>query len=351
MSANISEFEFRGNAKEWFGIWIVNLLLSILTLGIYSAWAKVRRHKYFYNNTYVEGRNFDYHATGGQIFVGRLIVFGAFVIYNLILTMVPMLAPVLLLALVLILPWLIIRAMMFNARMTSFSNVRFGFSAGYGKAFLVYLIYPILTALTAYLTFPLLDRAVKRFSIDNHRLGTAAFHFEAPLGPFYKAFFAALAWVVIVGAAVFALMGATVMTSFQDSFASPNPDPSAVLLFMAGFYGIFFLAFLPAVLLYHAMTRNAVYNNTVLEGGHQFRSDISAGALLWLAVTNLVAVVCSLGLLLPWAQVRMVRYLTAHTGVVLGSSLDSFVDVQGRRTSAVGDAYTDFEGIDVGLPV
>lgn len=31
------DFEFRGKAGEWFGIWIVNLLLSVLTLGIYSA--------------------------------------------------------------------------------------------------------------------------------------------------------------------------------------------------------------------------------------------------------------------------------------------------------------------------
>jgi uncharacterized membrane protein YjgN (DUF898 family) len=35
---------------EYFGIWIVNLLLSLVTLGIYTAWAKVRRLRYFYGN-------------------------------------------------------------------------------------------------------------------------------------------------------------------------------------------------------------------------------------------------------------------------------------------------------------
>ena len=30
---------FTGKASEYFGIWIVNVLLTILTLGIYSAWA------------------------------------------------------------------------------------------------------------------------------------------------------------------------------------------------------------------------------------------------------------------------------------------------------------------------
>lgn len=42
----ISEFRFIGTGTQYFGIWIVNLLLSILTLGIYSAWAKVRRQQF-----------------------------------------------------------------------------------------------------------------------------------------------------------------------------------------------------------------------------------------------------------------------------------------------------------------
>lgn len=50
--------EFHGTAKEYFGIWIVNVLLSIITLGVYGAWAKVRDRKYFYGNTFVDEQNF-----------------------------------------------------------------------------------------------------------------------------------------------------------------------------------------------------------------------------------------------------------------------------------------------------
>ncbi len=32
-------FRFTGNGGEYFRIWIVNLMLTIVTLGIYSAWA------------------------------------------------------------------------------------------------------------------------------------------------------------------------------------------------------------------------------------------------------------------------------------------------------------------------
>lgn len=47
---------FCGSGSEYFRIWIVNLLLTIVTLGIYSAWAKVRTLQYFYRNTQLGGR-------------------------------------------------------------------------------------------------------------------------------------------------------------------------------------------------------------------------------------------------------------------------------------------------------
>ena len=46
-------FEFTGKAKEFFGIWFSNLLLSIFTLGIYSAWAKVRSRRFFLGHTLI----------------------------------------------------------------------------------------------------------------------------------------------------------------------------------------------------------------------------------------------------------------------------------------------------------
>ena len=44
-------FQFDGKATEYFGIWIVNILLTIITIGIYTAWAKVRTNRYFYGKT------------------------------------------------------------------------------------------------------------------------------------------------------------------------------------------------------------------------------------------------------------------------------------------------------------
>ena len=62
---------FSATGSEYFRIWIVNLLLSIVTLGVYSAWAKVRREQFFHRNLLLDKAGFDYHAQPMAILRGR----------------------------------------------------------------------------------------------------------------------------------------------------------------------------------------------------------------------------------------------------------------------------------------
>ncbi len=112
-------FEFTGRAGEYFKIWIVNILLTFLTLGIYSAWAKVRTRRYFYGNTFLQDSSFEYLADPLKILKGRLIVFGFFVLYA-IATRITVAAGVLCaLFFVLIFPGVVVQALAFNARNSS----------------------------------------------------------------------------------------------------------------------------------------------------------------------------------------------------------------------------------------
>lgn len=73
LSIEAQTFQFSGTGGDYFRIWFVNLALSALTLGIYSAWAKVRREQYFHRNTLLAGSGFDYHGNPVAILKGRLI--------------------------------------------------------------------------------------------------------------------------------------------------------------------------------------------------------------------------------------------------------------------------------------
>jgi len=66
-------FAFSGSGAEYFRIWIVNLLLTVVTLGIYSAWAKTRRLQYFYRNTRLADASFDFRGDPKAILRGRIL--------------------------------------------------------------------------------------------------------------------------------------------------------------------------------------------------------------------------------------------------------------------------------------
>lgn len=338
------QFEFRGNAREWFGIWIVNILLSIVTLGIYSAWAKVRTKKYFYQNTWVAGRNFDYHATGKQILKGRLVVIAAIFVYALLSAVAPPLAILMLLAYLIFIPVLVKNGMVFNARNSSWANVRFNFEGQTGEAYKVMLGLPIVVALTAYTTFPFLARAVQRFGINGHRLGRTAFHFESDIGPFYKAFLLAVVFFAAIGG----LLGILVFQLFAQ--AAIVGDLGALQVMIAVIYVVALLLGAFAVVLYQSMIRNHVYASTTLGANqHGFRSTVTPGAMLWLAVSNALVVASTLGLMLPWAQIRAQRYLAANSTFLINGSLEEFTGEIQDPTNAIGDALGDIEGVELGL--
>ncbi len=186
MSENQTHVVFTGKAGEYFGIWIVNLLLSIVTLGIYSAWAKVRRKKYFYNNTLVDGVGFDYHANPINILKGRIIAFVLFVIYSVASGFSPIFGLLMAFILFLALPWIIVRGMMFNARNSGYRGLRFDFNGTYGQAIKVFIGYTLLIIVTLGLAIPFVAQRTHKFVITGHKFGVSNFKMEALVRDFYK---------------------------------------------------------------------------------------------------------------------------------------------------------------------
>lgn len=334
---------FTGTAREYFGIWIVNLMLSIATLGIWSAWAKVRNRTYILGNTSIDGRPFGYHARGLQILLGRLVVV-AFLAGTYVASLIsPVVSGIVWMLFLLVMPWLINRGLGFNAAMTSWSTVRFNFRGSYWRSFLVFVVYPFLSMASLGLFLPYATRATKRYTIGGHRLGASNFAFSSAIGPFWLAFFQVVACIV-AGMLVLVAIGVAGNAVFSEF--SPAHSIWTIIVLLAALF-----ALLPFSVFYAAFLRNAVYAGMTLEDGHRFRSAISPARYMWITVSNAVAVACSLGMLLPWARIRMTRYLCSRTWLVPAGSLDDIVDEARGRETAVGDAWMDLDGIDVGVGV
>src|SRR5437868_10838283 len=112
-AATLHKFDFRGSGGEFFRIWIVNIVLTVLTLGIYSAWAKVRTTRYFYGNTSLAEHPFDYHASPVRILIGRLIAIGLLVGYSVSAAISPLLVIPWAIFFLFATPWLVVSSLRF----------------------------------------------------------------------------------------------------------------------------------------------------------------------------------------------------------------------------------------------
>lgn len=146
--------QFTGTGGEYFVIRIVNIALTLVTLGIYSAWAKVRTLRWFYGHTLLDNQSFSYLATPMQILKGRLIAVAALVAYYAASYFAPLLAGVLLIALFLTLPWIAVASLRFRARISAYRGLRFDFTGKLGEATVIYLLLPILVLFTLGLILP-----------------------------------------------------------------------------------------------------------------------------------------------------------------------------------------------------
>ena len=344
----LERFSFTGSAGEYFRIWIVNLFLTIVTLGLYSPWAKVRRLKYFYGNTWLDGHNLDFVADPTRILIGRLIVVGALIVVNVLLSISPFFA-VLLVPYFFAFPWMLNKSMAFNARNTVYRNVRFGFGGTYGGAFKSFILWPIGAAFTAYLLSPFMFRAMNRYVGSSTRWGQARFRTLAGVGLYYANFGRTILFIGLpVIGVVYVIQSALIKSMFPPGASEPVIDPfiNAVLI---GIGLIGNLMFLGAYFYHAAGVRNIAFNSTLIDGKHILKSRLGRGRYLWIMLTNLIATILSLGLLRAWAAVRTWRYLADHTALEIEGDLDSIVDTAQAEGNVAAAEYFDIEGIDFGL--
>ena len=336
----VHPFEFRGTAGEFFGIWIVNLLLTILTLGIYSAWAKVRTKRYFYGSTYVDNSAFEYHATPIQILIGRLIAVGAYFVF-LILSMIPFVALILALALFFVMPWLIVRSLRFNTRMSSYRNVRLGFKGSYGGAFVAFLLWPLAGILTIGLLMPMAARAQQSFLVNNATFGGRPLSADLSIGQFYKVYTIGLV-IMIALVLQFAFVGMPSMIAME------NGDPAGVGAFFMSYLALIFGMLFVGVYIQTLVT-NLVFGVMKLDDSHGFTSTMNPFTMLWIAVSNAFMIGITFGLMYPWARVRQVKYRASQTTFLAASDLSEFISTAEDEDTAIGEELAEVFDIEIGI--
>ncbi len=344
---------FTGSGGEYFRIWIVNLFLSIITLGIYAAWAKVRTRRYFYANTKLAGHSFDYLASPKAILRGNLIIAGGIALYGAADLLTPGASAIIALIFSLAFPVLIFKSLKFFAHNSAFRNIRFRFSGSLGESYKTYLFFPLLIPLTLGIFTPYWTYSRKKYFFDNVSFGTTKNTFSGGAGSFYNYYFKTLLMFIS-----FVFIGGFFVSMFDiwsplkeiKNNAAADPDifkEGAIISFIVIYMAVLILSTFMQQYLYARLT-NYCWNESSL-GTFRFRSTIQARQLLWIRISNIAAILFSLGLLAPWAKVRRTRYILDNLTVITDHSLDDFVAADESEISAVGDAATDFFDLEIGL--
>jgi len=394
MDSNISEsleslnkeleylpFEFRGKTKEYFKIWIVNIALSVLTLGIYSAWAKVRTNRYIYGNTFLNNSNFEFNAEPKRILYGRLIVFSFYAIFLFATDVIynKELALGVFTLFLLLLPWLVRQAISFRLKSASYRNIHFKYKGKTREFYklsllfifaLIVLFSPFIAlgflekvlnkefVLFLYSAFmfiffiaiiPLFYRKLKSLIIDNSYYGKDKFNFKATkkgvIWLFFKMALLTLLASLVIGfitIVVSTMLGAyfkTLNIGSYDFVKQTLVPLGAMMLYLIsiGFYKGITDGFLS----------NFIRNNTQIKEC-KFKGDIEPFTLGFISATNILATIFSLGLAYPWAKMRYLKYKTEHT-YLLCDSYDKFISDGKERGSTIGEETMDFFDIDIGV--
>lgn len=343
-------FGFSGKGGEYFRIWIVNVALSIVTLGIYSAWAKVRRLKYFYQNTSLLGGHFDYHGDPKKILKGRIIALGLFLAYKLSVETSPILALVSIVLLGAVMPWLLVRSFNFKLHYTSYRGLRFSFRGTMGEGYFSFLLMPILTMVSLYLLAPLTHQNIKKYQHRNSWFGNTRFSFSAGPGKFYVMYLKLLG-MILLGLVVPITLAIVFRNELASFAALAHVQPGQKKSFFIGLAAIAFILFYLLLLVligpwFAARSQNLVWNHTKL-GDHQFVSRVQARKLLWIFLTNLLGTIFTLGLFKPFADIRMVRYRIESMGVVPHGDIEQILAVPEGEVTATGEGAADMFDIDI----
>ncbi len=367
------QFAFTGHAGDYFRIWIVNLLLTLVTLGLWSPWAKVRKRRYFYGHTWLDDANFEYHGNPVAILRGRLIAAAAIGVYWVIENLVPRAAPWMLGLLLCGAPWIVARSLMFNAANSSLRGVRFRFSGTSRDVALA--IWPLALSLVAYVAasgnavdviehpvrffvqvgavsvaffaiYPYAIAQIRRLTVGKSAWGDQAFSTTMRAGNVYSIYFIGIAVCCLpLFAAIFVgfFMG-MVLRAFAVNY--PGAAAGVAIVYIV-------LAWTTIFIVWTAYNRsrmtNLLFSTSKLSGIAKLQSAISAISLAKLYSSNLIAIVCSCGLLIPWAVLRVTRYRLEAISVEIEAPLATVMATVTQNPHATGEELGEVFGIDLAL--
>ncbi|QTD46041.1 YjgN family protein [Ottowia testudinis] len=391
--------EFTGSGGEYFRVWIVNVLLSVVTLGLYTPWARRRTAQYFYSHTQVAGSPLEFVAEQKRMVRGFLVFVVLSIAYKLAVeTGQQLAAGLLLFGFAALAPFLWAGAMRFRLGATRWRGIRLAFTATWKEVYVaswpVFAIAAIWTAVfftaaalspdmpagiaetpgnvpklpapdgTTLALFGLgavltllcvirLEYNYRRLFIARARIGGQTGHWKPRYRDFVKVWLATagffLLCLLLCGLVMAVLTGGS-MALLPSLFGRTGGVYGMLLLMVLVFLStllLMVLASLPARAYREARMFQLVWNNVGISNIARSKTSLRTGGFIWLRVKNMLLTLITLGFYRPFAVASEYAAKVGSVTLYLKGGTDQLVGELVKQQGAFGDAAADALGLDL----
>ena len=311
------QLKFEGNGGEYFGILIVNWLLTLITLGIYYPWARAKQLKYTYGVTSIDDNHFSFNGKGKEMFIGMLKFILFIVVPYLLLLLLIFLNPSSVLVMVSgiivfycafigLLPLAMHGSMRYRMSRTTLRGIRFGYRGNRGTLIKEFVKMFFLTLITLGIYAAWMEMKLRTYMTGNVRYGEVEGRFKGD------------------GAHFFVL----------------NLKGYLLSLITLGIYMFWWQKDLFAYSI----------NNTSFHKDEQeitMESTMTGGGLFGLQIVNLLITIVTLGFGYAWVEMRTMKFYTENIKIEGDIDLASLTQTEEEYNNAFGEDALDFFDMDI----
>jgi len=306
------KLSFHGEGKTFFGIIIVNWLLTVITLGFYYPWAKAKQLQYMYGSAALNDDRFAFHGTGKEMFKGyikALVIFG--LIYGILLLAIYfdyLYAGLIFFyfAFIALLPIAIHGSYRYRFSRTSWRGIRFGYRGERNELFVNFFKWIFFTVITLGFYSSWMEMNLRKYLLSNVRGGDVEFKYDGKGSDYF----------------IMNLVG------------------GLLSMITLGIYSFWY---------YKNLFAYYVDNLSLQKNGKeiQMKSTATGGDFFKLIILNLLIIVFTLGLGYAWVATRTMNFVFSKIQMEGDIDLDTINQTEADYTDATGEDMSDFLNIDL----
>ena len=354
---------FHGEGSKYFVIRLINAIIQVITLNFYYPWAKAAKLNYLYEQTEFAGSRFKFHGSGKEMFIGylkmlfivaviyggfywakgnELIVLGFLILYG---------------GLILVYPLAIHGTVKYRFSRTSWRGIFFGYRGELGELFAKFFIGILLSIVTLSIYWSWVQVDLRKYVMQHVRFGDVEFDFTGKgvdlfliklkyLAFFFVGYMVCFFIILILAAIGFGLSGifsGDMKGGLKDFPASILAVIVAAYLLIIAIMGTIALMRQREIFQFYAAHTFAWQN----EKWHGVKLNMTFGDLFKLSVSNMILLVITLGIAMPYVEVRNLHFIMPRLEIDGTFDPDILAQTESDYRDATGEDVGDWLDIDL----